>query len=313
MPKARPRRARKSGQALPLKPLASALNEYGNKLTHAMGRLANREWSQVKAIATGVGDELVSILISLNLYPLGLVNLDRLEFISSVVPLRPVLLVHGYIHNNSVFYIMKRRLLREGWKHVYTINLKTHAKGIDECAVDISKKVDQICKETGAEKVDLIAHSFGGLCARYFVQAIDGGAAKVSRCITLGTPHQGTQLAYLGFGPANWDMQPGSDLIELLNNELPLPEAVEFTNIWSPFDYMVIPIENAIMEGRVRNIQLDYLGHLGMLFSRKVFDYVFLALSSDSIHRSVPPRRKAAHESKPRLEAKRGLSFLRRS
>ena len=251
-----------------------------------LSRFTEREVKHLHKIASGMGDEAVSVLISLNLYPLGLVNWESMEVISSVGPRRPVLLIHGYFHNNSVFYVMRRRLQREGWKHVYRINLKTYAAGVDECAQEIAKKVQAIKEATKSDRVDLIGHSFGGLCSRYYVQAL-GGDAHVGRLITVGTPHAGTRLSYFGFGPANLDMQPGSEILRELNQELPLPEAVEFTNIWSPFDYMVNPIESAIMEGRVRNVKIDFTGHLGLLFSRHVFNEIFLSLSSDTIHRKI--------------------------
>lgn len=251
-----------------------------------LSRFTEKEVKHVQNIVAGLSDEAVSVLISLNLYPLGLVNWESMEVISSVGPRRPVLLIHGYFHNNSVFYVMRRRLQREGWKHVYRINLKTYAAGVDECAQEIAKKVLAIKEATKCDRVDLIGHSFGGLCSRYYVQAL-GGEAHVGRLITVGTPHGGTRLSYFGFGPANLDMQPGSEILRELNQELPLPPEVEFTNIWSPFDYMVNPIENAIMEGRVRNVKIDFTGHLGLLFSRHVFNEIFLSLSSDTIHRKI--------------------------
>ena len=41
----------------------------------------------------------------------------------------------------------------------------------------------------------MIGHSLGGLIARYYVQRL-GGDAFVNTLVTLGTPHQGTQLAH---------------------------------------------------------------------------------------------------------------------
>jgi pimeloyl-ACP methyl ester carboxylesterase len=296
--------------------LTKTFGAFSSKAGEITTRLVNREWGHVKKIFLGLGDEAAAILISLNLYPLGLVNLEKLEVLSSVVPKRPILLIHGYFHNNSVFYILKRRLYREGWKHVYSINLKTYARGIEESAHDISKKVADILKDTGAEKVDIIGHSLGGLCARYYVQALEG-EEKIGNCITIGTPHQGSHLAFFGFGPANLDMQPGSDLLKQINDELSLPPQVQFTNIWSSFDYMVIPIENAIMEGRVRNIQIDFVGHMGLLFSRKVFNEIFLTLSSDFIHRKLAPKRKYQQtqaKKKPFSQAEeKSVSLLQKS
>ena len=47
---------------------------------------------------------------------------------------------------------------------------------------------------SGYERIHVIGHRLGGLIARYFVQRL-GGDAQVHTLVTLGTPHQGTQLA----------------------------------------------------------------------------------------------------------------------
>jgi triacylglycerol lipase len=46
------------------------------------------------------------------------------------------------------------------------------------------------------DKVDIIAHSLGGLDARYAIAKL-GLAAKVRTLVTIGTPHRGTPLADL--------------------------------------------------------------------------------------------------------------------
>ena len=50
-----------------------------------------------------------------------------------------------------------------------------------------------------ARKVNVIAHSMGGLDARYAVSAL-GLSAKVASLTTIGSPHRGTPLADLGTG-----------------------------------------------------------------------------------------------------------------
>ena len=45
------------------------------------------------------------------------------------------------------------------------------------------------------EKFHIIAHSMGGLDARYALTRVDGVKAIVSTLITIGTPHQGSEVA----------------------------------------------------------------------------------------------------------------------
>lgn len=55
--------------------------------------------------------------------------------------------------------------------------------------------IQQAKQETGATKVDLVAHSMGGLVARAYIQG-DNYAGDVDQLITLGTPHTGASGAY---------------------------------------------------------------------------------------------------------------------
>ena len=49
-------------------------------------------------------------------------------------------------------------------------------------------------RRRGYERIHVIGHSLGGLITRYYVQRL-GGDSRVHTLVTLGTPHQGTQLA----------------------------------------------------------------------------------------------------------------------
>ena len=56
----------------------------------------------------------------------------------------------------------------------------------------VKRAVLTVLKETGAEKVNLIAHSKGGLDARYMIAALDM-ADKVASLTTVSTPHHGSK------------------------------------------------------------------------------------------------------------------------
>ncbi len=65
----------------------------------------------------------------------------------------------------------------------------------------LDQKIDSIKSQTGAQKVDIIAHSMGGLVARNYI-ADPQRANKVSKLIELGVPHLGSVdfLRNLRFG-----------------------------------------------------------------------------------------------------------------
>lgn len=64
------------------------------------------------------------------------------------------------------------------------------AQSISESARELAAQIKAICTETGAEKVNIIAHSKGGLDCRCAMQ--DYGVSQyVASLTTINTPHHG--------------------------------------------------------------------------------------------------------------------------
>src|SRR5690606_28470836 len=66
-------------------------------------------------------------------------------------------------------------------------------------ATDLAEMIDDVLRVTGASKVDVVAHSMGGLVTRSYL-AFLGGNEKVERVMLLASPHLGVPLAAAG-GP----------------------------------------------------------------------------------------------------------------
>lgn len=68
--------------------------------------------------------------------------------------------------------------------------------------------IEQAKQTSGQEKVDIVAHSMGGILARAYIQG-PNYQNDVDQLITLGTPHQGSSDVYTiwegGHIPENWD------------------------------------------------------------------------------------------------------------
>ncbi len=78
--------------------------------------------------------------------------------------------------------------------------------GLQDCwastetnAAEIVRRIHEILAETGAEKVNLIAHSKGGLEARMAASSL-GAGAKIASITTIATPHRGSRTVDLLFG-----------------------------------------------------------------------------------------------------------------
>jgi pimeloyl-ACP methyl ester carboxylesterase len=66
-----------------------------------------------------------------------------------------------------------------------------------EFSADLGAFVSSVLRATGAKKVDLVAHSMGGLISRSYLQFYEGHR-NVRRLLTVSTPHHGAGLSDLG-------------------------------------------------------------------------------------------------------------------
>jgi len=66
---------------------------------------------------------------------------------------------------------------------------------------DRARELAAFVKSIDAKRVTIIAHSMGGLDARYAIRKL-GIAGRVAALVTVGTPHRGTPVADVGTGMA---------------------------------------------------------------------------------------------------------------
>ena len=211
----------------------------------------------------------------------------------------PVLLVHGIVDNRSIFVHLARVLRRRGHGTVQAVNYSpmTALTGdIRAAARDLGEHVERLCAASGVDRVHVIGHSLGGLIARYYVQRL-GGDARVDTLVTLGTPHQGSQIAHL-LPPTvvPRQLQPGSDLLRELTE--PAPQCrTRFLAVWSRMDQLIVPQRNARLEHpdlQVTNVRVDHVGHMAMTIDPEVVHLVTCTLAG-----TRPTRQRAAERSAP--------------
>ena len=68
------------------------------------------------------------------------------------------------------------------------------AASVAECGAELADCIRRIVAETGCEKVNIIAHSKGGLDSRYAISRC-GAADMVASLTTINTPHRGCEFA----------------------------------------------------------------------------------------------------------------------
>ncbi|MBI5116263.1 hypothetical protein HZA56_07285 [Candidatus Poribacteria bacterium] len=247
--------------------------EIGNRDTNAAGA-----GSMSAAQRTlGIAEEILATFLVVLFYPLGYV-LKECSRTGLRWGERPIILCHGYNHNKSAFVILGHRLRNAGWNNLVAPNFGPASESIPCFAGQLSEKVKQAMSQTGCDKVDLIGHSMGGLVVRYFIEKL-GGSCCVETAITLGAPHRGTKMAALGIFRSARQFRPDSDLIKDLCETPHQHNAVNMVSIWSEFDNIVLPPENALLPEPANAIMIQNVGHIAMLFSGKVFAEVRKTLS----------------------------------
>ncbi|MGQ0775454.1 MAG: esterase/lipase family protein [Pseudonocardiales bacterium] len=180
----------------------------------------------------------------------------------------PILLVHGFVDNRSVFAVLGRALRKRGFGMVYGINysvLTALTGDVRSAAREFGREVERICEATSAEQVHVVGHSLGGLIARYYVQRL-GGDARVHTLVSLGTPHHGTMAAYLLPSPLLRQLRPDSDVIAELREPAPGCRT-RFVAVWSELDQLIVPQRHARLDHSdllVTNLHLSNVGHLSL-------------------------------------------------
>lgn len=183
----------------------------------------------------------------------------------------PIILVHGMVDNRSIFTLLRRALLRRGFGRVLTLNYSPFTQDVRSVASRLETLVEQICAETGYERVHVVGHSLGGLVARYYVQKL-GGDARVHTLCTLGTPHAGTWAANLLPQGVVRQLRPGSDLVAELAEPAPGCRT-RFVAFWSDLDQLVVPKQSARIDHpdlQARNVLLRGVGHMSLPIDGRV-------------------------------------------
>lgn len=198
---------------------------------------------------------------------------------------RPIVLVHGTgIGMLDTWSEFSPRLAAEGFC-VYALNyggapeifpphrISWGVGDITESAAELAKFVDEVLAHTGADQVDIVGHSQGGVTARQYI-GFNGGADpstpdrnKVGSLVTLGTPHTGTTFGTLLdmattidripgagsllvqsiWGPAGVQQLSGSSFLNRLNSLGTFP-GIRYIAIASTMDEVITPAANAFIE-----------------------------------------------------------------
>lgn len=268
----------------------TALTDLANELGQAAG-YAVRTFTSPAGLR-GLAVEAAWLTAHVALYPIGLVEetvrpqghwrTDSLPPVKRslvvadpAVAGTPILLIHGIMDNRSVFTVFAHALRRRGFGTVHAMNYSMLTGDVRSAAHELRGHVERLCEITGSDRVHIVGHSLGGVIARYFVQRM-GGDDVVDTLVTLGSPHSGSNLAYLSPLPMCSQMRPCSEVLRELDE--PAPDCrTRFLVVWSRMDEIIVPQRNARLRHPdldVLELELDDVGHLSLPIDRRTVHWV---------------------------------------
>ncbi len=180
----------------------------------------------------------------------------------------PIILVHGLYHNPSAWLIMRCRLKRAGFGNVYTYGYSSFSLTYFDLVHEMTQKMEQVLAANPGRKLALVGHSLGGLIIRG-AMADDRFCGKISVVVTLGSPHKGSELAWIGIGRLARSLHPSSHIFEWLAVQKKV-QGVALLSLFAPIDNMVFPVRGLELgePGWIEECRQPDVSHVGLIYDR---------------------------------------------
>jgi triacylglycerol lipase len=193
----------------------------------------------------------------------------------------PVIFVHGYKGGAWNWNEMIADFKADGWSGSRLFAMSYDITQSNKTtAAQLRDLVNSVRAQTGAAKVDIVAHSMGSLSSRWYIKFL-GGTSYVDQWVSLGGPNHGTNLT-----PAcSWlitscaEMASSSSFLRDLNADDETPGSVRYQTYWSSCDELVNPDSSTIVSGAT-NTNVGCIEHAWLLVSNPVSQQVRTLLKS---------------------------------
>lgn len=193
--------------------------------------------------------------------------------------LLPVLLIHGYVEDATVWKKWEDMLRKEGIQF-FTVTFKDSddkCGSAEQHARELEKRVQDIKQQSGSQKINIVGHSKGGLDARVFLDITD--TKDVANLIMIGTPNAGSPAAETNdaCAPAVFDLRPGANATKAAMN--PNTKYYTIAGDWMPLtqgnlmiqgnDDGLVPVESVESQEYFQSLGRTEHGHAELLSEKE--------------------------------------------
>jgi pimeloyl-ACP methyl ester carboxylesterase len=217
----------------------------------------------------------------------------------------PIVFVHGYFVNVSEWDVMINRFRELGYPddYLWAIAFSSTIQSSRINARDeLPPFVDEVLAATGAAKVDIVAHSMGGLSTRLWIKSY-GGADLVRDYVSLSGTHHGTAMSclipWLGQGSAEtcpayadedesvngvqWELNGDPDTPDVDETPFGVEDGggIYWYALRTDADHIDVPSHTCCLNQSFRgdcsdpvNTTVHGVGHIAMAFDPEVFALV---------------------------------------
>jgi len=193
----------------------------------------------------------------------------------------PVIFIPGYGMNRASWLFFLPMLARRGVRASMVAFQYNWLRCIEDSAAELAKTVDKVLTDHGASQVDLVAHSWGGNVARWYIQKL-GMAGKVHQLVMVEVPNQGSFSTIYALGCPRTQLAVGSEVVKALAKA---PEHPPLYLTWSKCDQVAVPWEFLMLPAghgaKVVCREVLRIGHLSALLSPECADFVAGVLTGE--------------------------------
>jgi pimeloyl-ACP methyl ester carboxylesterase len=186
---------------------------------------------------------------------------QSISYVAGLNARYPVLLVHGYAANESMWTPLRRALAEAGFGHIVSLTYNSFAADPAEVTAELTDQGLRAAAAAGTPRVHLVGHSLGGLIVRCALAASAPLSSRTASAVTIASPHRGAWLARVAPGRFAPLMHTGGCPVR---PEIDAPAPARWLAYYADRDRVVPPASARLDDPRygAANLPIPGCGHL---------------------------------------------------